>query len=189
MGRGLGWQVRASVAAGLMWAALPLCGQKATAVPKLDLNQLSGTWYQIARLPDKAEKKCLSDGMMLWALSDKKDSFQLGKFCKIKAGNLNSDNNFGKQEKDGSGRLKVRRLVIFSTKYWVLATGPNFEWALVGNPNHKALWVLARTPTLDEATVTQVESQATAQGFPVAKLRPVTHTQHSFKAEEMGSGQ
>jgi lipocalin len=57
----------------------------------------------------------------------------------------------------------------------VLATGPNYEWALVGSPNHKTLWVLSRTATLPAETYQQIVSQAAAQGFKTAKLLTVTH--------------
>ncbi len=149
--------------------------QSATAVPKLDLNKLTGTWYQIAKLPVESEKKCLSDSTVLYALGDKPNSFQAGTFCTVKGGDLDSINQSGKMSKAGDGKLKLRRFVILSRPYWVLATDPNFEWALVGTPNHKSLWILSRTAPLSPEVYTQVQNLAAAQGFPVAKLVPVTH--------------
>ncbi len=149
--------------------------QKATAVPRLDLDKLTGTWYQIARLPVKAEKKCLSDSTVLYALNDKPNTFQAGTFCVIKGGDLNSNNQSGKMDKAGDGKLKMRRLVLLSRPYWVLATGPDFEWALVGTPNHKSLWILSRTATLPSELYAHLQTLAASQGFPVAKLVPVSH--------------
>ena len=129
-----------SAALTLALSLTSLCAahaQSATAVPKLDLDKLTGTWYQIAKLPVKAEKKCLSDNTVLYALNDKRDSFQIGTFCTIKGGDHNNINDSGKMDKARDGKLEVRRLVIFSRKYWVLATDPDFNWALVGTPNHK----------------------------------------------------
>lgn len=149
--------------------------QRATAVPRLDLDKLTGTWYEIAKLPIKSEKKCLSDGTVLYALSDKPNSFQTGTFCTIKHGDHANIGNSGKQGKAGDGQLKLRHLVILSRKYWVLATDPGFQWALVGTPDHKSLWILARTPTVPAALYTQLQTTAASQGFPVAKLVLVTH--------------
>ncbi len=151
------------------------CAQSATAVPKLDLGKLTGTWYEIARLPIKSEKKCLSDGTVLYALNDKPNTFQTGTFCTVKQGDHADIGNSGKQDKAGDGRLKLRHLVILSRKYWVLATDPDFTWALVGTPNHKSLWILARTPTVPDALYRQLQSTAASQGFPIAKLVLVTH--------------
>jgi Lipocalin-like domain len=52
----------------------------------------------------------------------------------------------------------------------VLAVDPDYTWALVGNPNHRSLWILAKTPTLPDATLASIKSQATAAGYDVSKL-------------------
>ena len=177
------------LATGAMACIVTLVGsaaasaQRVTAVPRLNLNQFTGTWYEIARLPTKPEKKCLSDGTVLYAPNDKPRTFQVGTFCKVTGGNVSSFNNAGRQDKQKNGQLKLRHWVFFSTKYWVLAAGPAYDWALVGYPNHKALWILARTPTLDPSTLTQIESQAAAQGFKIAKLLLVPHTTSTYSAE------
>ena len=149
--------------------------QSATAVPKVDLDKLTGTWYQIAKLPVKAEKKCLSDGTVLYALNDKRRTFQIGTFCTIAGGDQDSSNTVGKLDKIGDGKIKVRRLVLLSRPYWVLAADPAYSWALVGTPNHKSLWILARQTTLTPDLYSTIQSTAAAQGFPVDKLVLVTH--------------
>lgn len=138
----------------------PAHAQKATAVTKLDLDKLTGTWYQIAKLPVKSEKKCLSDNTVLYALNDKANTFQIGTFCTIKGGDQDNINDSGKMDKAQDGKLKVRHLVLFSRPYWVLATDPDFNWALVGTPNHKSLWILARQVTLPPDTYAQLQSTA-----------------------------
>lgn len=173
-----------ALAAALMLSPPFAAAQRATPVSHLDLNQFTGTWYQIARLPDKPEKKCKSDGMILYALSDKPRSFQQGLFCKIKGGDAQYSNSSGKQSKTGTGELKVPRLFIFSTKYEVLATDPAYTWALVGTTNHKSLWLLSRTPKLDPAIHAQLESTATSSGYKTEKLITVPHTVATYRAEQ-----
>ena len=153
-------------------------GQGVTAVSTFDLNRYMGVWFQVARLPVKAQKRCVSDDMVLYALGDKSNSFQVGISCQQKNGAPDTWDMAGKMDKKTmDGRLKLSHLVLFSTKYWVLATGPNYEWALVGSPNHKTLWVLSRTVSLDPQIVTQIEAKASAEGFNTAKLKTITHTQ------------
>ena len=55
------------VCAALTFGSSAAFAQRAAPVPHLDISQFTGTWYQIARLPDKPEKKCVSDGMVLYA--------------------------------------------------------------------------------------------------------------------------
>lgn len=148
--------------------------QKAHAAAKLDLNQLMGSWFEVARYPDKAERQCVSDAVVLYALGDKPGHFQLVASCVAKDNYTDARNSSGKvANKFGDGRLRLGWFWPFRSKYWVFAVDPGYQWALVGNPNHKALWILSRTPTIDSATLSLIESQASAQGFNPGKLIPI----------------
>jgi apolipoprotein D and lipocalin family protein len=167
-------------AAAVLLLALPPCAtvaaaQTATAVPQLDLNRFMGTWYEVARYPIKPEKSCVADAMVLYALADKSTHFQVVDSCRTKDGSMNVRNANGKtSDKSGDGKLKVGSFFLFYKKYWVLAIGPDNDWALVGAPNHKTLWILSRTPVIKPENLALAESKAAAEGFPNAKLIPRT---------------
>jgi apolipoprotein D and lipocalin family protein len=144
--------------------------QTATPVPKLDFDRYIGSWYEIARYPIKRQKQCISDEMVLYALADKQNSFQLVTSCRMKDGNSDSWNTSGKMDAGGSGKLKLLWFWPFYTNYWVLAVGPSYEWALVGTPNHKSLWVLSKTAALEPEVLSEIEAKAAAQGFNTANL-------------------
>jgi apolipoprotein D and lipocalin family protein len=148
----------------------PASAQAVAAVPRLDLTNFMASWYEVAGFPVKAQKHCLSNLLVLYALGDKQNSFQVVTSCQIKDDNPDYWNASGKLDPTGSGRLRLRRFLIFHTGYWVIATGPSYEWALVGNPNHKSLWVLSKTATVAPAVFTQIKAAASAAGFNTAKL-------------------
>lgn len=148
-------------------------GQAVVALPKLDLNRFATGWYEIARLPNKPEKKCVSNAFQMYAPGNKPGRFQYLQSCLLKDGETNIRNLTGRLDEEGDGKLKLGTLPLFRTKLWVMATGPDFEWALVGSPDHKLLWVLSRTATMDSAVLQQVEGVAAAQGFKVGKLETV----------------
>ena len=144
--------------------------QAVTAVPKLDLNRFSGVWYEVARLPNKRQKRCAGNVQMLFALGDKANHIQLVKSCKTKAGYTDANNVDGKtQDKDGDGKLKLG-FWVFGRKYWVLAIEPDYQWSIVGSPNHKDLWIYSRKPGLTPEIMTEVRSKAASQGFAPDKL-------------------
>jgi apolipoprotein D and lipocalin family protein len=144
--------------------------QTTSAVPKLDAGKFIGTWYALARYPIKREKRCLSDDMVLYALGDKRDTFQVVTSCQIKDGNSDYWNDRGKLSKTGDGSLRLSRIWPFTARYWVLATGPAYEWALVGTPNHRSLWVLSKSTVVTPEALAAIEATAAAQGFNTAKL-------------------
>ena len=142
-----------------------------TAVPQLDLGKMMGSWYQIERLPDKREKECVGGALVLYAVGEKAGRFQMVTSCQTKGNNVDAHNASGKvADKLGDGKLKVSYLWPCSDKYWVLAVGPEYAWALVGNPNRKELWVLSRTETMTPEVLDEVEGKASAEGFDRGKM-------------------
>lgn len=170
--------------AGLVLAVLSGAGcvravaQTVTAVPHLDLNRFTGVWHEQARLPNKMEKNCIGASTILYALGTKKSAFQEGIFCRIKDDSSEDWDANGKMNKQDDGRLKVDRIWPFHRKYWVLAVGPSYDWALVGSPNHKALWILSRKSMMDPNVLSSIEGQAAAQGFETSKLVSLSEQQH-----------
>ena len=54
--------------------------------------------------------------------------------------------------------------------YWVIEVGHNYQWAVVGNPSQKYLWVLSRSPSMDRGTFEQIRERAAQRGYPVDDL-------------------
>jgi apolipoprotein D and lipocalin family protein len=155
----------------LLLAAIPRASaQAATPVPTLDLTRLVGTYYEIARYPIRREKLCLSKQMVLYSLGDKNNSLQIVTVCQVRQDFTTYWNKQGKLDDSNNGKIKLNSMWPFYTKYWVLAIAPDYSWALVGNPNHKSLWILSRSPALAPDVLSGIQSQAAAQGFDTAKL-------------------
>ena len=150
-----------------------LRAQTPTPVPKLDDNQMRATWYEIARLPNKREKSCIGDAFELIARGDSPNSLTWVASCKTKTAYINVHNTTARpqdKKNPNDGRLKIITIWPFTAKYWVLAVDPKLAWFLIGTPNHKNLWIYAKSPTLAPEVLTQIEAQATAEGYPSSKL-------------------
>ncbi len=147
--------------------------QVVTAVPKLDMTQFVGTWYEIARLPNRGEKHCVGDAIVLYALGEKPNRFSVVNSCKAKDGAVDVRNGNGKaQDKTGDGKMKVTYTWPFAVKEWVLAVGTDNAWVLIGSPNHKMLWVLGKTAKMAPEVLREIQAKAASEGFDVAKLVP-----------------
>jgi len=60
--------------------------------------------------------------------------------------------------------------------YQVIALGAEYDHVMVGTPDRKYLWILARTPRVDEALYRSLVEQARSQGFDVTALIDTRHT-------------
>src|SRR5690606_15531992 len=54
--------------------------------------------------------------------------------------------------------------------YWILRLDPEYRVALVGSPDRKYLWLLAREPRIDSATRLEYLAAAQAQGYELDEL-------------------
>ncbi len=174
--RAIGTASTAGLMAVLLLAVVP--GLRAqgrfsavTAVPKLDETRLLGTWYEQASLPFKREKRCVSNSIELIAPGGKPNQLQLVDACDTKQGYTDARNTSADAaDKHGDGEFKVRTWVLFWRKYWVLALGPDYEWALIGSPNRKTLWVFSKARRLSPEVLAEIEAKGTAEGFVSSRL-------------------
>jgi len=64
----------------------------------------------------------------------------------------------------------LRWLPIGKAPYWILKIDESYTTALVGNPEHKYLWLLSRTPQISDTTYQSYIHEAQKQGFDTSKL-------------------
>ena len=70
----------------------------------------------------------------------------------------------------------LRALPFVWADCWVLQVDPDYSVALVGTPDRKNLWFLAREPSIDDAVFAQMREYAVAQGYDLSPLIMTAHT-------------
>jgi apolipoprotein D and lipocalin family protein len=79
-------------------------------------------------------------------------------------------------DKTTQAKLKVsfvpffNRFGWFAGDYWILDLASDYSYVLVGSPSREFLWILSRTPELDENIVENLKMVATREGFDVTRL-------------------
>jgi apolipoprotein D and lipocalin family protein len=64
----------------------------------------------------------------------------------------------------------------FSGDYWVIGLSPDYQYAIVGEPSRKYLWILSRTPSMKETTYQEVLSLVETLGYQPAKLQKTSQS-------------
>ncbi|AQP48208.1 hypothetical protein BW730_12545 [Tessaracoccus aquimaris] len=147
-------------------------------VESLDLERYLGLWYEIGRLPLKWEDPAATCITAEYRLGED-DAVEVDNRCFDEAGEPTQ--SLGRATVVGPGRLKVtflpaalRWLPFTQGDYWVLKIAGDYSVSLVGTPDHKNLWLLAREPELDEAVASDYLDEARRQGFSLeAWIAPV----------------
>jgi apolipoprotein D and lipocalin family protein len=74
-------------------------------------------------------------------------------------------------ENSGNAKLEVQFFWPFKGKYWIIDLDSNYTYAVVGHPNREYLWILSRTPQMDQAVYDGILERVKAKGFDLAKLQ------------------
>lgn len=133
-------------------------------VATVDLDRYLGVWHQIALLPNRFQAQCVAETHAQYAREG--DAIAVLNRCRTAEGKVEQVRGVAHVVAgSGGAKLRVSFFRPFYGDYWVLALDPDYRWALVGEPGRKYAWILARTPTLDVATYTQLLQRATELGF------------------------
>ncbi len=69
-----------------------------------------------------------------------------------------------------NAKLEVSFFRPFWGDYWIIDLAPDYSFAVVGHPGRDYLWILSRTPTLDEAVYAAILDRLKARGYEIARL-------------------
>lgn len=141
-----------------------------TTIKDFDLNKYLGTWYEIARFPHSFERDLIGV-TATYSLEDNGRVKVLNKgYKKSFSGDLKAA--YGKAKITSvPGKLKVSFFLFFYAEYNVLELDSlNYQWALVGSSTPNYLWILSRTPRIDEVLYNDLSERAKVRGYEVSKL-------------------
>ena len=137
-------------------------------VPHVELEKYLGKWYEIAHLPAKFQEGCDETTATYTLLKDGSISVLNQS---IKDGKMKQAKGKAKVvDKDSNAKLKVTFFWPFYGDYWIIKLGNNYDYSVVGTPNRKYLWILSRTPRMDDKLYSQLIEYAESKGFEVSKL-------------------
>lgn len=120
-------------------------------VPNVVLERYLGTWFEIASYPQRFQKDCVYTKANYSLRSD--GDIKVLNQCndKVPTGKMRiAEGKAWIVDKNTQAKLKVQFFWPFSGDYWIIELGKNYEYAVVGHPDRDYLWILSRTPQMEE---------------------------------------
>ena len=145
----------------IIFMALSLTAQSSSelqTVSSVNIESYMGKWYEYARYANSFQRKCGGTTAEYKLIGHK---VQVINTCQRldKEGQLQvAQGTAFVTDETTNSKLKVsfvpffQRWGWFGGKYWIIELGNNYEYAVVGEPNRKFLWILSRTKTLPQET-------------------------------------
>jgi apolipoprotein D and lipocalin family protein len=140
-------------------------------VKDFEVERYLGKWYEIARYNHRFERG-LVGVTATYSLRDN--------------GMINVENAGFKGSLDGKrsvatgkakipdmsvpSKLKVSFFLFFYGDYFVMELDSNYQWAVVGSSSENYLWILSRTPEMDEDIYNDLIDRLINRGYDVDKL-------------------
>lgn len=162
---------------GLLLPALVLLGGCSAFYPPLavvssvDLTRYAGRWYEIARYPNGFEKGCVGvtadytlrdDGRVDVVNTCVEDTLD-GPVRTIEGVARVTDPTT-------NAKLGVKFFPLIEAPYWIIELGSDYEYAVVGTPSRKFLWILSREPVLDGTVYAGILSRLPERGYDPNRL-------------------
>jgi apolipoprotein D and lipocalin family protein len=171
------------------WSLSTASAQAAAPLPTLDVNAYMGRWHQVALYPNRFQAQCLDSTTATYRLLDD-GRVEVANRCRTQDG---WDETVGvARPRDGTvrqdgGRVlapaslevsflpkALRWLGVGWGKYDVVHLSPGAPqggWAVVSEPSKQYLWVLSRTPQLDDTQWAAVTAELQRMGFDLQRLK------------------
>lgn len=148
-----------------------------TPVENFNLTKYLGTWYEIARL-DHKEERGMSHVSATYSVREKGGITVLNKGYVAREGIWKNIEGkaFLNGERD-QGRLKVSFFGPFYGGYNIVVLDEDYQYVMVAGPDLSYLWIMARSPDLDEKIITELTKQAKEWGFATEELIRVSHVE------------
>jgi apolipoprotein D and lipocalin family protein len=147
-------------------------------VPSVDYACFAGQWYEIARLPNTFQQACAGNVTARY-ISRPNGILTVINLCREANGRWREARGVARRasHQGPNSRLQVRfapSLLSFLPFVWgddqIIAVADDYRYALVGTPDRQSLWLLSRTPQMDEASYQHLVAKAHEQGFAVTRL-------------------
>jgi apolipoprotein D and lipocalin family protein len=145
-------------------------GEPLKTVGAVNLDRYVGLWYEIAKIPNRFQKKCVSKTTAFYQLREDGRLDVLNRCLDID-GNVIEAKGIAKIVDDSSNAklkvsfVKLLGIRLFWGDYWIIGLGENYEYALVGTPSRKYGWILGRTPSLPQETLDSIFDRLRNQGY------------------------
>lgn len=140
-------------------------------VERVDISRYMGVWHEIARYPNRFQEGCYGSFA----------EYSLNANGTVKVINRCRDGSPDGEMKEAEGiakivdtgtnaKLKVSFFRPFYGNYWIIELGESYEYVVVSEPKRKYLWILARTPQMEQQQLQGIFERLTEKGFDTKKL-------------------
>ncbi len=140
-------------------------------VENFEVNRYLGLWYEIGSIPQSFQRGCTGTTAEYSLINARTVRVVNRCFQDSLDGELREAHGKAKiPDPSVPSKLNVSFFWPFSGAYWVIELGENYEYSVVGHPSRDYLWVLSRTPQMDEGLYQEILERQAAKGYDISRV-------------------
>ena len=140
------------------------------------IDRYLGRWYELARYEAGFQKDC--EAVTADYSLKKNGTLKVVNTCRKNSINGKLSSASGKAkivEGSRNAKLRVSFFGPFYGDYWVLDRDDNYDWAIVGEPSGKYLWLLSRVANPSEEIRELMMQRVNEMGYNMDLIRTTKH--------------
>jgi apolipoprotein D and lipocalin family protein len=150
-------------------------GNQPQTVNSVDLKKYTGLWYEIAKIPNNFQDQCTGGTTAEYSLEED-GKIKVVNSCIDEDGKKDVAEGIAKVvDKNTNAKLEVSFVSFLGIRpfwgdYWILGLGDNYEYAVVGSPDRKYGWILAREKQLSKEYLDEAFAVLKTNGYDTRKF-------------------
>jgi apolipoprotein D and lipocalin family protein len=168
---------RKRILLGAVCLVLPACSTPAPYPPLetvefVDIERYLGKWYEIASIPTSFTSGCTGTTAEYTLLDDGRVGVVNQCCIGDPSGRLNRiEGTACVVNCETNAQLSVCFRFFGTGDYWIIDLDEDYQWAVVGEPSRRTLFILSRTPTLDDEIYQGILSRLPEQCYDPDRLQ------------------
>jgi apolipoprotein D and lipocalin family protein len=138
-------------------------------IPYVDLERYQGRWFEVARYPARFERACAKNTVAQYTLT--RGGLRIANTCTTAHGEILVRNGWASPRDDTNAKLRIRFGPFGGGDYWILDLAADYSFAVVGHPSRRYLWILSRTPAIDEHVFARICDSLPQYGYDPSRVR------------------
>jgi apolipoprotein D and lipocalin family protein len=149
-------------------------------VSNVDLERYTGLWYEIAKIPNNFQDQCIGNTTAEYILRED-GRIKVINSCLDEDGDIDKAEGVAKVvDKSTNAKLEVSFVSFLGIRpfwgdYWIIGLDDNYEYAVVGSPNRKYGWILARQTQLPEEKLNEAYDILKKNGYDINRFEMTKH--------------
>lgn len=152
-----------------LWCS-PAQSQEVRTVERVDLGRYTGLWHEIAKIPNRFQRHCARGTTATYRLRED-GRIEVINRCHEADGDLDEARGVARVvDPETNARLQVSFVSFLGWRpfwgdYWILGLDEDYRWVVVGTPDRKYGWILARETSLDAPSMDAVALVLERNGY------------------------